>query len=1226
MKKLIQHLISFLVDPKIPLPALLSLLLLVSSTIQSEAQYFRVFNIDAKNFPVVTANFLLSDSSGNQISSIDKKSVKIEENGKSGELLSIHPPQKTSPQPLSIVLSFDVSHSMNQKRLHIAKEAGKEFVKMLPLEQSECAITSFDNLNYLNQDFSYSETKLTEAIDSLDAAGGTNYNSGFSMPYAGALNIASDGEYKKIVIFLTDGLGEGDKANIIKKANKNDITVYPVTIEMEMPVILKEIAEQTGGKSYEKVNSAEKAKQIYREILYTSQSTSFGTIKWRSNAGCSKKVSASFSINQHQIREEYTLNAARIHRLVATPKYLSFTPDKDSLKTVELAAKNGNFIIEEFEFNKESSFFLPEQNLPENLNKGEKHSINIGFDKEAISAGFTRLSIKNNKCPATGIYLKAKGASPGSSLLKLTEPNGGEIFTAGTDTTISWEGVTANDTVSLAFSDDDGNTWSAVSKTDGLKTSWKVPPQPGTKNRIRVSPNEKNREKIHLSFLYSPGGRNYKAHRAHFIKKDKFFLTINDNHSLSLWEGNSGEHIKTFSAHNKWIYDISDNTENDLIVTASDDGSAKIFNISTGEEKNIFRKNTWGINKSLFSEDGKKVITAGDDGTIRVWNIKEKQIDYSFRAHAGWIMDIALSPDGKQLASIGDDQRIKIWDMKTYSRVMSILAHRSWVHDVEYSPDGEKLITAGKDSTVRIWNANNGNLIQTIDDFNGEVFTVSFSPEGKFFATTSKDRTLRIYSTKSGELAEYKKLAQGNRFLNAFFDHSGNRIISADKEKNIKVWGIETKSPFKEDMSDKPFSIISPLPAISDIKFHPQQTGKVIDTIIESYFKNNELHPVYVKDVSISGRNKDAFQLISPAGDFTISPNEAVPVEMQFAPEKRGDYQAQISVSSDTKSIEKEIKGTAIEPGYRILTHQHDFGQVEINEKSETTLPLIENTGDYQLKIKNLKLSGSGKNQFTIEEIIPENQIEPGEKGKIKIGFKPSQGGKSNSKIQFNVSDYEEQEIVNLFGEGDAPRKVRIMGKILRSKDSSAIAANVDCYDMQSNHRMDSVQSKTNFSFNLKRGRKYRLTARKEDYIPSGIHIDLQKHPGAHSLKRNIYLSEVRIGAKARLNNIFFEHDKSKLTEGSKGELNQVYSFLKKYQSLKIELAGHTDSTGSKQYNKKLSLARAKSVKQFLVEKGIKQERIRVAGYGENRPVATNSTKKGREQNRRVEFEIIEKD
>ena len=65
---------------------------------------------------------------------------------------------------------------------------------------------------------------------------------------------------------------------------------------------------------------------------------------------------------------------------------------------------------------------------------------------------------------------------------------------------------------------------------------------------------------------------------------------------------------------------------------------------------------------------------------------------------------------------------------------------------------------------------------------------------------------------------------------------------------------------------------------------------------------------------------------------------------------------------------------------------------------------------------------------------------------------------------------------------------------------------------------------------------------------------------------------------------------------------------------------------GSDQYNEALSLDRAKSVKRYLVNKGIAPRRIKVAGYGEDKPIAPNSTAKGREKNRRVEFEILQKD
>jgi len=103
----------------------------------------------------------------------------------------------------------------------------------------------------------------------------------------------------------------------------------------------------------------------------------------------------------------------------------------------------------------------------------------------------------------------------------------------------------------------------------------------------------------------------------------------------------------------------------------------------------------------------------------------------------------------------------------------------------------------------------------------------------------------------------------------------------------------------------------------------------------------------------------------------------------------------------------------------------------------------------------------------------------------------------------------------------------------------------------------------------------------------------------------------------------FFDFDKSSLKPEGRQVLDQVASQADTINLETLIATGHTDSIGTEQYNQGLSQRRANSVKDYLVSKGVSADRIYVEGKGETSPVASNSTREGRAQNRRVEIEIV---
>ncbi|WP_396632949.1 OmpA family protein [Maribacter sp. R86514] len=104
---------------------------------------------------------------------------------------------------------------------------------------------------------------------------------------------------------------------------------------------------------------------------------------------------------------------------------------------------------------------------------------------------------------------------------------------------------------------------------------------------------------------------------------------------------------------------------------------------------------------------------------------------------------------------------------------------------------------------------------------------------------------------------------------------------------------------------------------------------------------------------------------------------------------------------------------------------------------------------------------------------------------------------------------------------------------------------------------------------------------------------------------------------------ILFDTGKSSIKAESTSVMVDIITILKEYPNAKFTVEGHTDSVGSEKLNQSLSESRALSVKEFLVDKGIEEFRLSAVGYGESKPMATNNTRAGRAQNRRVEINLV---
>jgi len=106
------------------------------------------------------------------------------------------------------------------------------------------------------------------------------------------------------------------------------------------------------------------------------------------------------------------------------------------------------------------------------------------------------------------------------------------------------------------------------------------------------------------------------------------------------------------------------------------------------------------------------------------------------------------------------------------------------------------------------------------------------------------------------------------------------------------------------------------------------------------------------------------------------------------------------------------------------------------------------------------------------------------------------------------------------------------------------------------------------------------------------------------------------------MSDVLFDTGSYTLKPGAREKLAKISGILLAYPALKVEVEGHTDSVGSDDFNQRLSEQRAESVREYLVDQQVPADAVTAFGFGKTKPVATNDTAEGRQQNRRVELVV----
>ncbi len=919
--------------------------------------------------------------------------------------------------------------SDSTSNMDLAKSAARAWVNGLPLGVSECAITSFDGLNYLNQDFTTERTKLLNAISPLAPQGETDYNAALVTPMAGGLQVSRNGKYQKVIIFVTDGLGTGDESAIVAEANKQNCVIYCVTLAMPAPAILQYIARRTGGQTFENVTTTKDAEDVYRKILVMAQGGKECDITWASEPPCQAgNASVELTWQTQTATASYVLPVGAIASISVTPNLVACgrrLPSTQIDTTITLIANNSDFTVTGISRKFGSAeFSVVNTNFPLFIPRNTSATITLRFAPSDSGFKSASFQIATDNCLA---YFSTYGGFPGkkstASTLKLTRPNGGETFAVGSDTVVTWDGIAPSDTVTLEYSHDNGMTWNLLTdQATGLRYSWKNVARPTSLQcLVRVKQGAGNASAnaaIDTNAILTLTGHTSNVLGIAYSPDGGRIATAGSDRTAKVWDANTGALIRTLTGHTNEVRGIAYSTDGGRIATASSDNTANVWDANTGTLIRTLTGHTRIVFGIAFSPDGNRIATASWDNTVKIWDantgalIRTLASLYSKKFHG-----VAYSPDGGRIATAGEDITATVWDANTGALLRRLTGHRNTVYGIAYSPDGSRIATSSSDNTAMVWDANTGALIQTLTGHNDNLMGIAYNPDGSRIATASWDSTAKVWDAKTGALI--RTLTGHNAWvLSIAFSPDGSRIATASWDSTAKVWEVGG-TPIQEDVSDAVFSIVAPLPASQDVDMKQVLVGSEKDSLVSTFLQNGGAYPYRVDSIRVVGTDASQFLLVSGIPPFAVLASSSRAVEFRFRPTSAGVKTAQLLVFTQADTLRQTIRGEGVQPTLLVVNDLIDFGTVEVGTiRDSIQVVTIKNIGNSALTITNTRHAGPNDRDFTTITGSGAFTLAPNQEHTMDLRFTPSGIGRTSGRLLFDYNGAGSPATVQLFGAG----------------------------------------------------------------------------------------------------------------------------------------------------------------------------------------------------------------
>lgn len=1080
-------------------PILLVTACFLWSALPARAQHdLRILRLFSENFPDLSAEFILRDGNGNLIRDFSPEDFELTENGVPIGEFTIDCPANNPPQSFTALLVCDQSASMTSTTdngaltlLELLKRGVTSFIRTVDFTPpTKVGITSFHTRTEIVHDFTGNASSLLAEVAKLRARGTTRYYPAMADPSTGALPLLKTMPQPppRYLIFITDGLPSDELPvqEIIDECNRENITVFVITLAMPMFPPLAMIAQMTGGAAFAHVYDEATLTGIYTLIAMRAQDLQPCTIRWRSFNGCAdnhsrREVKLTYKPLGLRATMRYNAPAFATITMGVTPELLYFgetVPPGISSREVTLAARNANFTITSATIPADAPFVVTDWGGPPppfEMADGTTRTLTIRFTPPTPAIYSSTLMFQGTPCPIVPVTLLGGATSVGDDRrLELVSPIGREVFAGCDSIAIRWTGIAPVDTVVIEYSDNDGATWKLITATGTLLEHHWLPPAPGENYRIRVSlPGNLRGDTVRT--VAGGGGsftsdvaleRRLSAPSSVAVSGDLVFIAESGSHRVGMvdlktgfydviagtgepgfsGDGGPATEAKLFNPAglafaDKYLY-IADQTNNRIrrvdIVTGD------IVTVAgTGQPGFEGDGGTAAAAKLLspshvVATDDLLFITDQGNNRIRRMNLRTRIIQTIAGGGSGPGDDsspataIALqSPAGMALVSDPLHNTDTLYFVESGAHYLRRLDLRSGLVSIVAgtgvggsSGDGGPAISARLGSPQDIVVAGPNIYIADARNYRVREF----------------NRNTRTIRTVAGS-GRNAFAGDGGRALDAAFTrimavgwHVPDELVIADFE-NERIRVVSLGDIGRRDSSALSFSVAIPILKVAVpgrfVEFGNLALDAERDTVLINAACNRGTSPTTLDSITLIGPNADDFAVVSGPGAEEILPGACRAIEIRFQPTALGTRRARAILHGSCGNRDTlTLNGIGLNSCGITTLDRKDLGEMLPGESSGDVVlsRVICNNGETP-QSGRITISPAG-GPFTLVAGGGTFTLLPGECRDVTVRFTPQRAGRVSATIEYGIPAYCSVSSTLLLGRGLEQTQVDVVPEV----------------------------------------------------------------------------------------------------------------------------------------------------------------------------------------------------